>query len=316
MHTSGWGSGRQGVGSGGTDTQRTAAPDQHVSRTRTALASEDFIPFWKFPVSLCSPLVRPPHPHPRPPPHASLLLGLLGHTRPGPAPPAAVGAPAPPLSAQPALPASLRPSAPATAMQGRAQTLPVPSVPRTRVGGCTSHRAGTTPASRSPSSAGTLPWGPREREEGTTPLWRRPCPHGRRRSTPRCPGSASQGPPAVTAVADTGTVLLRWSTTPVTAGHVDLLSREQKCHGDAKDTRALQTGEGADAEACRRRGARPRGSRRAASGDPAAREGRFHRHPEGTRSAARSQHTGDARVPRSDPAGPRAASAPSDTPRR
>lgn len=84
-----------------------------------------------------------------------------------------------------------------------------------------------------PSRAEAVPRGPREREAGTIPLWRWLRPHGRHRSTPRCPGSATHRPPAVTAVADTGTVRPRWSTTPVTANHVNLLSRGQKmsrCH--------------------------------------------------------------------------------------
>lgn len=57
--------------------------------------------------------------------------------------------PPPPLGAQPALPRPSVPASPATATQGRAQTLPVSSAPRTHVGGFTWHCAGTTPASRS-----------------------------------------------------------------------------------------------------------------------------------------------------------------------
>lgn len=80
MRTSRWGSGRQRGGSGGTDTRCTAAPAGCVSRTQTAVAPEDFVPFRKFSVLLCSLLARPPRPCGW---FTSERSRLLGHTRPG-----------------------------------------------------------------------------------------------------------------------------------------------------------------------------------------------------------------------------------------
>lgn len=232
MRTSRWGSGRQRGGSGGTDTRCTAAPAGCVSRTQTAVAPEDFVPFRKFSILLCSPLARLPRPCGW---FTSERSRLLGHTRPG------LGASCCPRSLCPRrwahslpsrVPASLRPLPPPRRDVHRHSPCHRPPGPTWAA----LHGIVLGPRPRPDPSVqgrGRPPGASGEREAGTTPLWRWLRPHGRHRSTPRCPGSATHRPPAVTAVADTGTVRPRWSTTPVTANHVNLLSRGQKmsrCH--------------------------------------------------------------------------------------